>query len=105
MLAVLKNGWKRPAASDAVLLKFERPADQSEAAQARRAAFGQKYYDKYAAGSAAGSGGKTMTEQEQRQKIVSIAQSYIGCKESDGSHRKIIDLYNSHKSRWPVATL
>ncbi|HCI68748.1 MAG TPA: endolysin, partial [Oscillibacter sp.] len=38
-----------------------------------------------------------MTEQEQRQKIVSIAQSYIGCKESDGSHRKIIDLYNSHK--------
>lgn len=38
-----------------------------------------------------------MTEQELRQKVVSIAQSYIGCKESDGSHRKIIDLYNSHK--------
>ena len=97
VLAVLKTAGSVRAASDAVLLKFERPADQSEAAQARRAAFGQKYYDKYAAGSAAGSGGKTMTEQEQRQKIVSIAQSYIGCKESDGSHRKIIDLYNSHK--------
>jgi hypothetical protein len=97
VLAVLKTAGSVRAASDAVLLKFERPADQSEAAQARRAAFGQKYYDKYAAGSAAGSGGKPMTEQEQRQKIVSIAQSYIGCKESDGSHRKIIDLYNSHK--------
>lgn len=38
-----------------------------------------------------------MTEQELRTKVVSIAQSYIGCKESDGSHRKIVDLYNSHK--------
>ena len=97
VLAVLKTAGSVRAASDTVLLKFERPADQSEAAQARRAAFGQRYYDKYAAGSAAGSGGKPMTEQEQRQKIVSIAQSYIGCKESDGSHRKIIDLYNSHR--------
>ena len=35
-------------ASNAVLLKFERPADQSEAAQKRRADAGQKYYDLYA---------------------------------------------------------
>lgn len=97
VLAVLKTAGSVRAASDTVLLKFERPADRSEAAQARRAAFGQRYYDKYAAGNAAGSGGKPMTKQEQRQKIVSIAQSYIGCKESDGSHRKIIDLYNSHR--------
>jgi len=38
-----------------------------------------------------------MTEQELRAKVVSIAQSYLGCKESNGSHKKIIDLYNSHK--------
>lgn len=38
-----------------------------------------------------------MTEKELRAKVVSIAESYIGCKESDGSHKKIIDLYNSHK--------
>ncbi len=38
-----------------------------------------------------------MTEQELRAKVVGIAQSYIGCKESDGSHKKIIDIYNSHK--------
>lgn len=38
-----------------------------------------------------------MTEQELRQKVVSIAQSYLGCNEADGSHKKIIDLYNSHK--------
>lgn len=38
-----------------------------------------------------------MTEKQLRQKVVEIAKSYYGCKESDGSHRKIIDLYNSHK--------
>ncbi|MGM9643007.1 MAG: peptidoglycan-binding protein [Eubacteriales bacterium] len=32
-----------------------------------------------------------------RNKIVAQAQSWIGCKESDGSHKKIIDVYNSHK--------
>ena len=34
-------------ASDAVLLKFERPADQSEAAQMKRAAYGQEFFDKF----------------------------------------------------------
>lgn len=32
-----------------------------------------------------------------RQNIVAQAQSWIGCKESDGSHKKIIDIYNGHK--------
>ena len=36
-----------------------------------------------------------MTEQQIRAKFVETAKSYLGCKESDGSHRKIIDLYNS----------
>ena len=31
-----------------------------------------------------------------RNKIIAQAQSWIGCKESDGSHKKIIDTYNSH---------
>ena len=35
-------------ASDAVLVQFERPADQSETAKARRASYGQKYFDQYA---------------------------------------------------------
>ena len=38
-----------------------------------------------------------MTETELRQKVAATAQKYLGCKESDGSHRKIIDCYNSHK--------
>lgn len=38
-----------------------------------------------------------MTEKELRQKVVSIMQGWLGCKESNGSHKKIIDIYNSHK--------
>lgn len=45
------------AASDVILLKFERPKDQSEAAKNRRAGFGQTYYDKYA--------GTTTTQQRE----------------------------------------
>lgn len=29
--------------------------------------------------------------------ILTIARGYLGCRESNGSHRQIIDLYNSHK--------
>lgn len=32
-----------------------------------------------------------------RLQVVETAQSYLGRKEADGSHREIIDLYNSHK--------
>ena len=38
-----------------------------------------------------------MTEKQLREKIVNIAVGWIGCKESDGSHKKIIDVYNSNK--------
>lgn len=38
-------------ASDAVLLKFERPADQSEAVQVKRAGYGETFYRKFAASS------------------------------------------------------
>lgn len=34
-----------------------------------------------------------------RTKIVKKMESWIGCKESDGSHKKIIDIYNSHTPR------
>ena len=33
----------------------------------------------------------------EREKLVKMAQSYVGCKESDGSHRTIINTYNAHK--------
>ena len=39
-------------ASDVVLMKYERPANQSESVQVKRAGYGQQYYDKYASAAA-----------------------------------------------------
>ena len=38
-----------------------------------------------------------MTEFEIRQHLLSVATDYYGCSEHDGSHKQIIDLYNTHK--------
>lgn len=65
VLSVLKTAASVREASDIVLTKFERPADQSEAVKIRRAGYGQGYYDKYAGSAAAAgssaTGGKNMS--------------------------------------------
>lgn len=48
VLTTLKTATTVREASNAVLLQFERPADTGQSAQAKRAGFGQKYFDKYA---------------------------------------------------------
>lgn len=48
VLSTLKNATSILEASNAVLFKFENPADQSVKVQNYRASLGQKYYDKYA---------------------------------------------------------
>ncbi len=53
VMSILRNARSVREASDVVLTKYEKPSDQSEAAQVKRAAYGQRYYDKYAAASAA----------------------------------------------------
>ena len=45
---VLKEATSILEASNAVLLKFERPANMGASVQATRANYGQKFYDKYA---------------------------------------------------------
>lgn len=39
----------------------------------------------------------TMTERQIRQAMVARARKHIGCKESNGTHKQIIDIYNEHK--------
>ncbi len=105
VLSTLKTAKTVRAASDAVMTGFERPADQSEAAKRKRAAFGQEVFDKYAeikptvisAAEKTEPVGKAVTEMDIRKRLVDIALSFKGCKESDSSHKKIIDLYNAHK--------
>ena len=48
MLKTLKAAKTVREASDVVLKQYERPADQGTAVQEKRAAYGQKYFDKYA---------------------------------------------------------
>lgn len=48
VLAALKAATTVKAASDSVLLNYERPADQSEAVKTKRAGYGQTYYDRFA---------------------------------------------------------
>ena len=38
-----------------------------------------------------------MTEKQLREKVVKIMQSWIGYNETNGSYKRIIDIYNSHK--------
>lgn len=75
-------------ASNAVLLRFERPANQSVNVQRLRAKYGQTFYDTYALK-------KEVDIMYSRQKAVDLINSWVGRKESDGTHRYIIDLYNN----------
>lgn len=96
VLNTLKSTGDVKTASNVVLLQFERPADQSVTVQNARTKMGQAYYDKYAEKAAPEGETSSMTEQQLRKKYVDYAITYLGCKESDGSFKKIIDLYNSH---------
>lgn len=69
----LKNATSVREASDVVLLQYERPADQSEAVQIKRAEYGKTYYKKYATT-------KLSTEE--------IAREVISGKWGNGTERK-----------------
>ena len=56
VLDALRSAKSVRAASDAVLLHYERPKDQSEKVKVKRAGYGQRYYDTYATNN----GGDTM---------------------------------------------
>lgn len=86
-------------ASNAMLLKFERPADQSSAVQAKRASYGQAFYDKYAAKSQATNTNTTTssTEAQLRSKVANWLKQYVGIKEGSAEHKAILAVYNNSK--------
>lgn len=92
VLTALKSSKTVLEASTAVLTGYEKPAGQGLTVKAKRASYGQKYYNKYAVKN----GGQIMTESQVRAKVVNAFLAWKGCKESNGSHRKIIDIYNGH---------
>lgn len=90
VMQVLKTAQAIKYASDYVLVHFESPADRGTSVKNTRADYAQQYY-KYFKNQEDESMGVTAKQ------VLDAARTYIGCKESDGSHKKIIDLYNSHK--------
>ena len=74
VLVVLKEAQSVREASDAVLLWYERPADQSEKVQIQREKYGKGYYEKYA-GVTAGAAG----EAEKPNKSSSSGMSNTDC--------------------------
>lgn len=83
----LKNATSVREASDAVLHGYEGPADQSEAAEQRRAGFGQTYYDRFAGqGTGEGStGGKGMRELTIYRRLFYEADCYAKGKRQENS--------------------
>lgn len=88
VLNTLKSATTVKAASNAVLLQFERPADQSAAVQTKRAGYGQTYYDKYAAKDAEKEettvATKITTAAQLAERCLDVAQNYktlyvMGC--------------------------
>lgn len=65
---VLKEAKSILEASNAVLLKFERPANTGASVQSARASYGQKFYDKYAKGSGQNKEEKGMKEYKRGEK-------------------------------------
>ena len=61
VLNTLKTAQDVRTASDAVLTKYERPADQGDAVQQKRASYGQGYYDKYACSAQDSTSSQTQT--------------------------------------------
>ena len=72
-------------ASDYVLTKFEMPSDTSEAVKQARAGYGQGIYDQLAerAGVTA-------------EAVLDVMRGWIGYSESDGRHKRIVDIYNQY---------
>lgn len=84
VLAALKNATSVLQASNAVLTKYECPADQGSTVKANRAAYGQKYYDSYAGAASSGSGSGTSSGSTATYKLAaaksfdkSLAGTYI----------------------------
>ena len=71
-------------ASDAVLTKYERPADQSEAVQIKRAAYGEEFLAKY--GNATPAEPMTPTEQPAQEETVELSATHAKYINSTGTH-------------------
>lgn len=81
VLNVLKTATSLRQASDKVLTDFERPADQSETARARRASYGQKYLDQFAGKAQPAAPAPAPAGKVTAAALIAIAQAELGYRE------------------------
>lgn len=85
VLAVLKKTKSVKEASDCVLIKYESPADCGSSVKNSRADCGQQFYDEFAR--------PPVTAED----ILKVMRGWVGMSRAKGTHKPIIDLYNSHR--------
>jgi nucleoid-associated protein YgaU len=103
LLAKLQAAKSAAEASTLLLTGFERPADQGAAVQAKRAAYGQGYYDRHAVGDAPGQTDNadfTIYIVKNRDTLYGIAKSELG----DGSRYVEIAELNGIKDPYIIKT-
>ena len=105
LLDILRTATDVRTASDAVLTKYERPADQSETAKARRASYGQAIYNKYAGGSSASTGGTAHTGGTNMSKlyasaVIAVAVAEIGYMEKKTNSQLDSPTANAGSNNW-----
>lgn len=92
VFSLLKTTQDVREASDAVLLKYERPKNQGEAVRARRAGYAKAYFDRYTAAQAV-----KVTEGQLRRRVADTIQAWIGATKGSTLHAEILAVYNGYK--------
>ena len=98
VLSTLKSATSIRTASDAVLTKYERPADMGTSVQTKRASYGQTYYDQFAGTNSsvtsAASGSCTAA------RLLEIAAAEIGYKEKASNSNLDNATANAGSANW-----
>lgn len=96
VLSVLRNASSILEASNAVLFDFERPANQDDTVQRKRANFGQVYYDKYAF-TPQTEGVVNLTAVE---RVINTAKGEVGYLEKASNSQLDSDTANAGRNNW-----
>lgn len=96
VLSVLRNASSILEASNAVLFNFERPANQDESVQRKRANFGQVYYDKYVS-TPQTEGVVNLTAVE---RVIATAKSQVGYLEKASNSQLDSNTANAGRNNW-----
>lgn len=102
--AVLTTTASVREASDVVLLEYERPADQSEKVQIKRASYGQNYFDKFAKKEEVKPSAPVVNNEEKTNSgLVEYAKAQVGTPYWYGTYGQIStkSVYDYKKKQYP----